>query len=175
MKSFLSGLICLSFISCAAIQTENRVGHSTNSFSGGTFGDQSWSERLNFKRTAFYRGTSLSFDVYFSHFEPSSKFSAWLSIPEKNMVAECGTFLLSLDYNNWNSLIHHSDLRAEMEKNGYKEVKLPHFEKQLRAHPNFLDWNLQSYRVQGYCKKTIGTNEPVELSFAGFPLVKIKI
>lgn len=175
MKTFLTSCIFILAIGCAAVSTENRVGRSTNSFSGGTYEDTSWSEHLEFKRTAFYRGTSLTYDFYVTRFDPSSKFSAWLSIPEKNLVAECGTFLLSLDYNNWNSLIRHIDLRGEMEKNGYREVKLPYFEKQLRAHPNFLDWNLQHYRVQGFCKKTIGANEPIEISFAGFPLVKVEI
>lgn len=175
MKVINSIILAILFTACSSVKTENRVGVTDVSFYGGTYENLTWNDRLDFKRASFYRGMNITFDIYLHKFNMSSPFSNWLSMDEKKNVSSCSTFVLALDYNNWNSEIKHQDFKQEMEKNGFDEVKLVHFERFLKAHPNYLDWHLGGYRVFGFCKKKIDQTNDIEFSFPGFEKTSLKL
>lgn len=176
MKLILSFFFFLTLAGCAAVPTDNRVEKATNTFKGGYMGDESWPDRLSFTKVGFYNGASLTFDIYLTRLEADSKFTAWLSPYEKEVLASCKQFLVTMDYNNWRSLIKHRDFVIQMEKNGYKEIHIPYFATQLKSHPNYSDWNLNHHRVQAFCKQTeLGAKDPLEITFAGYRTVRIKI
>lgn len=176
MKLILSFFFILTLAGCAAVPTDNRVERATNTFKGGLLGEEVWSDRLSFTKLGFYNGASLIFDIYMTRLDANSRFTAWLSPYEKEALASCKQFLVTMDYNNWRSLIKHRDFVIQMEKNGFKEVQIPYFATQIKSHPNYNDWNLNYHRVQAFCKQSeLGGNDPLEITFPGYRTVKVEL
>ena len=165
-------LVALLF-SCSNL-SQNVVKEDELVFTGGVYQEDSWKDEMQFKRISWYKEISLVYDVLFYKVDPTSKFYVWFSTSEKELVTSCEKFLVSIAYNLPGSGITHRIFKNEMLSNGYINYSIPNFVTNLKGHPDFTKWTLQSYKVEGYClSKKLGTD--IDINLPGYKQVRIKI
>lgn len=158
---------------CSSNLSNNKVSLGTVDFPGGRNGQISWEDILRFKRFSWYRGVTLGYDALIYRVDKTSKFVNWFSKAERDLLNRCKDLIVTVNYSAFHSLVKHSDFKEVMLVGGYNEVVLRRFANSLKAHPAFEAWNLQQYKVRGFCHPT---EKPVQLimNFPSFPEAIVK-
>lgn len=160
--------ILLALVSCSSNLSNNKVSQGIVDFPGGRNGIVSWEDTLTFKRFSWYRGVTLSYDLLAYKVLPTSKFVNWFSKDEKNLLKTCKDLVITINYSARHALIKHSDFNILMKDTGFETVSVRRFAHSIKAHPAFEAWNLQQYKINGFCHKTQTTSNLV-VNFPSFP------
>lgn len=172
MRFFLI-LLLFILINCSSNLSHNKVAVGYADLPGGRSGDLSWEDTLTFKRFSWYRGVTLSYDALIYRVETNSKFINWFSKDERDLLNKCKDLIITIKYSAFHSSIKHSDFNIHMLKKGFQRVTITRFANSVRAHPAFETWNLQQYKVRGYCNKTQKLSYFV-IDFPSFPEATVK-
>lgn len=154
--------------------SKNIVNESDFTFRDGRIADRTWEADLSFERYSWYKELSLILEVFVSEIPKNSPFFDWFSENEKNIINNCQHFVVLLHYVLDSKRISYPELRSEMERNGYQEVMIPHFAKNIQLHPDYESNRLVQHKVKGFCSKK-SQNTPIELEFPGYRTVQIKV
>lgn len=166
-------LTLLIFANCSSNLSHNKVAVSYADFPGGRNGSMSWEDNLQFKRFSWYRGVTLSYDALMYRVQPESKFVNWFSKDEKELLKRCKDLIITIKYSARHSNIKHSDFNVHMLEKGFERVSINRFVSSIKAHPAFETWNLQQYKVRGYCNKTQQLSNFI-INFPSFPEAIVK-
>jgi hypothetical protein len=145
--------ILLFLVSCANYKTFNQVSSGEVTLVGGVNKNKSWPDKLTFKRMSWYHGMTLYFDTLVYKAEKTSPFSSWFSDSDMEYFKKCEKLLVTIDYSSDPSKISHVMFREQMKLNGYDDVVINSFSSSVRNHPTYQSWNLQNYKIIGYCKR----------------------
>ncbi len=174
MKFYLS-LVFLILSSCSSYSL-NKTKGSNFSLKGGVVGNKKWSDSLKFKRTSWYKGTTMFFDVSIASLDKNSPFLNWLSSAEVRERASCKHFYLVLSYAHDPELISNKSFLLKLIDQGYSRVSLNSFSKNLKLHPEF-SYLFNNYSIYGICHPgpiSIKKNKPsLMVSFPGFTSINI--
>jgi hypothetical protein len=168
----------LIFISaCATYRTFNQSTMGVVRFPGGTKGRESWDDSLIFKRASWYHGMNLYYDALIYPASLESPFSKWFSDSEKDFFNKCKQLLVTINYSSDPSKISHVMFRDQMYKNGYDEVVLNSFSSYIKVHPTFQSWNLQNYKIMGFCHRQnqLDNLTKLDLAFPSFKGLSLKL
>lgn len=172
-------LAAILFItSCAAYRTFNQTTDGKVRFPGGVKGSESWDDSMYFRRASWYHGMTLYYDALIYKADAKSPFSRWFSEAEKEYFQRCDKLLVTVNYSADATKISHVMFREQMRANGYDDVVVNTFASSVKTHPTFQAWNLQNYKIIGYCKRQaarVGNGKDLYVSFPSFNELKIKI
>lgn len=177
MKHLVLALLVL-LSSCAAYRTFNQTTTGKVRFPGGVKGDEAWDDSMTFRRASWYHGMTLYYDALIYTADAQSPFSRWFSAAEKEYFQKCDKLLVTVNYSADATKISHVMFREQMRANGYDDVVVNTFAASVKTHPTFQAWNLQNYKILGYCKRqpaSVGNNRQLWVSFPSFSQLKIKI
>jgi hypothetical protein len=170
--------LILLFAGCAVYKTHNQSTTGTVRFPGGVYQDVVWDDSLYFSRSSWYHGMTLYYDALLYRADPASPFSRWFSESEKEFFQKCENMLVSVNYSADPNKISHVMFREQMRLNGYDDIVLNQFASYIKTHPTFQAWNLQNYKISGFCKRQpsrIGDGETIDVSFPNFKIMKLEI
>lgn len=176
MKKIILLLVLIT--SCATYRTFNQTTHGNVRLPGGVHKNESWDDAMDLKRASWYHGMTLYYDALFYHTDPNSPFAKWFSTSEKDYFQRCETLLVTINYSADASKISHVMFREQMRLNGYDDVVVNTFAASVKTHPSFQAWNLQNYKILGYCKRrpaVVGDQFNLLVTFPSFKEMKIKI
>lgn len=163
--------------SCAAYRTFNKTAQGNVRFPGGVHRDESWDDVMIFKRASWYHGMTLYYDALLYVADPESPFSKWFSTSERDYFQRCENLLVTVNYSADASKISHVMFREQMRLNGYDDVVVNTFAASIKTHPGFQAWNLQNYKILGYCKRrpaVVGDRENLLVTFPSFKELRIR-
>lgn len=163
--------------SCAAYRTFNQTTDGKVRFPGGVKGEEVWDDSMVFRRASWYHGMTLYYDALIYKADPTSPFSRWFSDSEKEYFQRCESLLVTVNYSADATKISHVMFREQMRANGYDDVVVNNFAASVKTHPTFQAWNLQNYKIIGYCKRQlarVGNGKDLSVSFPSFSELKIK-
>ncbi|MCE3011757.1 MAG: hypothetical protein LW878_01710 [Proteobacteria bacterium] len=169
-KVILFGLVLL-VTSCAAYRSFNKTTTGSVRFPGGVKAKEQWDDAMIFKRASWYHGMTLYYDALVYRAEKDSPFSRWFSSSEQQYFQKCEHLLVTVNYSADATKISHVMFREQMRENGYDDIVVNSFAQSVRTHPTFQDWNLQNYKVLGYCKRQtakVGGEGYLSVSFPSF-------
>ncbi len=162
---------------CASYRSFNQTTSGKVRFPGGVKGNESWDDSMYFKRASWYHGMTLYYDALIYRADASSPFSRWFSASEKEYFQRCENLLVTVNYSADATKISHVMFREQMRANGYDDVVVNNFAAAVKTHPTFQAWNLQNYRIMGYCKRQVakvGEGQTLLVSFPSFSELKIR-
>jgi len=171
-------LFLIFFMSCAVYKTHNQSTTVIVRFPGGVYKDLVWDESLYFNRSSWYSGMTLFYDALLYRADPSSPFSRWFSETEKEYFEKCENLLVSVNYSADPNKVSHVMFREQMRLNGYDDVVLNQFASFIKTHPTFQAWNLQNYKILGFCKRQpsrVGDGETIQVNFPNFKSMYLEI
>lgn len=131
-----------------------------------------------FKRASWYHGMTLYYDALIYVANPRSPFSKWFSDSEKEYFQRCEKLLVTVNYSADATKISHVMYREQMRMNGYDDVVVNTFAASVKTHPAFQAWNLQNYKILGYCKRRpalVGGPDHLLVTFPSFQQLKINL
>jgi len=163
---------------CASYRSFNQTTSGKVRFPGGVKGNESWDDSMYFKRASWYHGMTLYYDALIYTADSKSPFSRWFSAAEKEYFQKCDKLLVTVNYSADATKISHVMFREQMRANGYDDVVVSTFAASVKTHPTFQAWNLQNYKILGYCKRqaaVVGNGRQLWVSFPSFSELKIKI
>lgn len=166
------------FASCAAYRSFNQTTNGDVRFPGGVHKDETWDDSMNFKRASWYHGMTLYYDALLYTASPNSPFSKWFSSAEKEYFQRCERLLVTVNYSADATKISHVMFREQMRLNGYDDVVVNTFASSVKTHPGFQAWNLQNYKILGYCKRrpaVVGTPTELAITFPSFKELYLKL
>ena len=178
MKSIFVILALLIAVSCASYRTFNQTTRGEVRLPGGVHKDESWDDPMVLKRASWYHGMTLYYDALFYVADAESPFSKWFSTSERDYFQRCENLLVTVNYSADASKISHVMFREQMRLNGYDDVVINTFAASVKIHPSFQAWNLQNYKILGYCKRrpaVVGDKEHLMVTFPSFREFRIKI
>jgi hypothetical protein len=164
--------------SCAAYRTFNQTTRGDVRFPGGVHKDETWDDSMNFKRASWYHGMTLYYDALFYTADAASPFSKWFSGAEKEYFQRCERLLVTVNYSADATKISHVMFREQMRLNGYDDVVVNTFASSVKTHPGFQAWNLQNYKILGYCKRrpaVVGKTTELAITFPSFKELYISL
>jgi|GEM_PF-470283 len=177
MKTLLLALMVV-VTSCAAYRSFNQTTTGKVRFPGGVKGNEVWDDSMMFRRASWYHGMTLYYDALIYTADEKSPFTRWFSNAEREYFQKCDKLLVTVNYSADATKISHVMFREQMRANGYDDVVISTFAASVKTHPTFQAWNLQNYKILGYCKRQtalVGTKSQIWVSFPSFPELKIKI
>ncbi|MBY0516846.1 MAG: hypothetical protein K2P81_08065 [Bacteriovoracaceae bacterium] len=173
------GILFLIFISsCAAYRTFNQTTTGKVRFPGGVQGKEVWDDAMYFRRASWYHGMTLYYDALIYTADEKSPFTRWFSPAEREYFQKCEKLLVTVNYAADATKISHVMFREQMRQNGFDDVVVNSFASYIRTHPTFQAWNLQNYKILGYCKRQTGKVGDINnllVNFPSFTELKIKI
>lgn len=176
MHRFISIIILLLFSSCASGPV-NKVRQKEIELTGGIFERKSWDDTLSFKRTSWYVGASLSYDIWLARIDKNSPFTYWME-NNKEQYGSCREFYVGLIYSNSASNLVDLESPASLKKQfadlGFEVVSLSQFRSHLAAHTVFQQWHLRNHRITGFCfKKPSSIPKEIPIFLPGFKTINI--
>jgi hypothetical protein len=177
MKPWFLHFILLFLVSCAAYRSFNQTTTGSVRFPGGVKGDETWDDAMIFKRASWYHGMTLYFDALVYVADENSPFFRWFSRSETQYFRKCEKLLVTVNYSADSTKISHVMFREQMRANGYDDIVVNTFAQSVKTHPTFQDWNLQNYKILGYCKRQVaqvGEESFLSVSFPSFRELQIK-
>lgn len=171
-------VLSLLLASCAAYRTFNQTTDGHVRLPGGVYKDESWDDAMVLKRASWYHGMTLYYDALLYRADINSPFSKWFSSSERDYFQRCETLLVTVNYSADASKISHVMFREQMRLNGYDDVVINTFAASVKIHPSFQAWNLQNYKILGYCKRrpaVVGDSDHLMITFPSFSEMKIGI
>ncbi len=166
-------LLSVFLFSCSHV-SQKQVYQKQEKISGGVFEQEEWKDALKFKRVSWYSEVNMHYEALIAPLEEKSPFRKWLSEDEKNMVKACTSFFIAQIYTIDSEIISHQMFISQVEKAGFKTFLIPHFAKELNAHPEVSWRNLKTYQVTGICNSQNNVLK-MPISFPGFPAVMIVV
>lgn len=155
--------------SCSSYRNQNKVLESEMIFKGGVSQNESWDDPLIFKRTSWYRGATLAYDFLISEIESTNKFSRWFASSGKQYLLECHKFYVAMLYTHNLEAASIARFRAQLEKQGLDERVVNEFAANIKAHFTYDEWNLNTYKIVGYCAQSKDFDpSKVLIKFPGF-------
>ena len=174
--------LCLFFTLFISFSCANRGFNQATTgsihFRGGVYKTQVWDDSLIFGRASWYHGMTLYYDALIYNADKDSLFAQWFSESEKEYFHKCEKFIVTVNYSADATKISHVMFREQMRINGYDDVVVNSFASAVKTHPNYQAWNLQHYKILGYCKRlpTKFENEnTVVINFPSFRELNIKL
>ena len=170
MKFFLL-LILILVSACAVYKTHNQTTTGLVSFPGGVYREEVWDDKMVFNRLSWYHGLTLYYDSLLYYPQIDSKFSKWFSESEKEYFQKCEKLLVTVNYSADPNKVSHVMFREQMRMNGYDDVVINNFASYVKTHPTYQAWNLQNYKILGFCKRQptrIGDGKRIYLNFPNF-------
>jgi hypothetical protein len=177
MRSYIWLVLVVLVSSCAAYRSFNKTTTGFVRFPGGVKDSETWDDSMVFRRASWYHGMTLYYDALIYLATPDSPFSRWFSQSEKQYFQKCERVLVTVNYSADATKISHVMFREQMRANGYDDIVVNSFAQSVKTHPTFQDWNLQNYKILGYCKRQlgkVGTNKHLSVSFPSFMELKVK-
>jgi len=171
-------LLLVLVASCATYRTFNQTTDGHVRLPGGVHKNESWDDAMTLDRASWYHGMTLYYDALFYRADPNSPFSKWFSTSERDYFQRCETLFVTVNYSADASKISHVMFREQMRLNGYDDVVVNTFAASVKTHPSFQAWNLQNYKILGYCKRrpaVVGDKDNLMVTFPSFREMKIKI
>lgn len=174
MRGFIKLLPLFLLMACATGPT-NKVRQKTVTLTGGVYERKAWDDSLNFSRTSWYLGASLSYDVWLVKLDKNSPFRFWMG-NNKEDYANCREFYAGLFYSNTMSTQINVESVAAIKKQisdlGFEEVSLNNFKANISAHSVYQDWHLRNHRVAGFCyKKMSSIPSEIPITLPGFKTI----
>jgi hypothetical protein len=171
-KIFFTLILILVSISCSTNGTRRPIHQSEITLSGGSYGGESWKEKIKFNRISWFRDANLSHEVLTAKLTGNSKFSNWMG-SDKLQLSSCQEFQIALLYADVNSTLGTSYLLSQLTKGGYNQISILDFSQEIKSHPNYKDWKLNRHKVYGLCLKDGKGNNSVEIAIPGFKNTKV--
>jgi hypothetical protein len=178
MKSILFILSTVLISSCAAYRSFNKTTTGSVRFPGGVKDKEVWDDSMIFKRASWYHGMTLYYDALVYMADPESPFARWFSSSEQQYFKKCEKLLVTVNYSADATKISHVMFREQMRANGYDDIVVNTFAQSVKTHPTFQDWNLQNYKILGYCKRQVaraGSETHLSVSFPSFSELNLKL
>lgn len=133
--------------------SKNMVKEGTFNLRGGVQGEKKWEESHVFDRMSWYQELTLYFDIIYSQIEANSPFYNWFSESERRRTRKCQELFVVISYSLDSNKISSKDFMEQLSQQGYKEISLTNFEKNLRLHPDYGELSFNLYKIHGFCKK----------------------
>ena len=146
------GFIILFLLAACSSLSHNQISKTEVGFTSGVAQSNSWDDVLIFKRISWFYGVKLSFDLLYWQADQVSPFSQWFSADEKELLLKCYPLLIGVSYSGDGDNFSQAMMKMEMEKNGFKNVSVSEFARNLKSHPHYFKWNLKRYKVEGFCR-----------------------
>lgn len=162
---------------CAAYKSYNQTTLGSVVFRGGVSKEKTWDDALTFKRMSWYHGMTLYFDFMVWKVNVRSPFMSWFSVSERELVSRCHPLIVTVSYSADPDKISQTDLKKQLEKNGFKSVVVSHFHSALKTHPSAQDWRLKSYKFSGFCKSTPSQlkRDKLAINFPSFSQLELNL
>lgn len=161
----------LLFSGCSTL-SKNMVKSGKVNLNGGVKGQKTWHDTLEFNRLSWFQELTMYFDLLYTKVDSNNPFSHWFSTSERRMANSCKELYLVVSYSLDSKKISRNEFVQQMSKQGYKEIALPHFEQNLRLHPDYAQLSFGLYKFHGFCLKTQRSKEPF-LIFPGYGTQKV--
>jgi hypothetical protein len=147
----MAAFVLLIIVSCSSTPV-NRTRTTEVIFKDGVLAANNWKGELKFKRLSWMQGIKLHYDMLYWQVDQNSPFIQWFSADEKEYLLKCFPLVVGVIYAGTPDEFSNPMMKMEMERNGFENVTLTGFGRHLKAHPNYRRWQLQQYRVQGFCR-----------------------
>lgn len=156
-------------VSCASTTSNNKTTHTNVRFSDGVYEDKQWSEDLDFYRTSWYKGATLSYDLLLAKVDKSSPYANWFESSKDSYANKCKRFYVGLLYSSDLEPASITRIKSQISNKGYKTISISQFKSHISSHYVFEQWHLQRHKVVGFCYEGIG--EPadrINITLPGF-------
>lgn len=167
-------LLLTSIVSCASNQSRRPVFRSEVVLKGGDYQDKNWKEKIVFKRISWFQDATLMQEILVADLKKGSPFEAWLG-GQKLEYDRCNQFFVSLLYADINASPKENHLSAELKGNKLSEQAILDFSRQLKAHPAFVDYKLQSHKIVGWCHQGTSNLGELMVTLPGYKTQKLKL
>jgi len=154
-------LSLMIFSACSSYSTKKNITKSVISFNGGSFDDFEWDSSLDFNRTSWFNGITMSYDILIAKIEKKSKFSKWFDGSEKEYLDQCKSIYITAAYNKLGETSNSAYIKNEIESSGLKHISVSGFARHLKSHPNFQAWHLSFHKISAYCFDKMGNGPKV--------------
>jgi len=162
------------FISCASTRSNNKVSHTNIRFPDGVYKDKQWDDDLNFYRTSWFKGATLSYDLLLTKIDKNSPFANWLEDSKETYQKDCKQLLVGIFYSGRSEPASLAEMKAQVLKLGYKEVSVNAFKDHISSHYVYEQWHLKTHKLVGFCYEGMGTpSEFINISIPGFNEVNV--
>lgn len=177
MRRFLIYTFLLSLISCA-MGPANSTKQTHISVTGGNYQQKSWDDSLVFKRTSWFMGATMAYDILITKLDKNSPFSYWLESDQDKFANECSEVYIALIYSYIGSINLDIQSTARITKQisdiGFEEIAAASFRNNIGAHNVFNMWHLGHHKIAGFCyKKLSGAPQEIPVAMPGFKTINI--
>jgi hypothetical protein len=157
--------------------TQNKVSSGDAAIVGGVYQEKQWEDKLSFKRVSWFYGAVMYYDAYLTYLAEDSPFFAWIGEGSKQELTNCQKILIAMVYSSSSKKIGHATFIEQMNRQGLYEVNLLNFSQNMRVHPDFRAWNLNHYKVKGFCenKNSVQAGQNLSFNFPGFKAVRVQL
>ena len=160
-------------MSCSSIhKTKKSFIKSKTIFKGGVYKDKSWSESLEFNRYSWLSDAKLEYEILLHRLDKKSPFFAWFG-KEGRDIALCNDIFVGLSYTSLTSPQKRSYFYNQFEEQGYEDLAVLEFSKNIMAHTQFHDWGLQFHKTFALCAKGKKAVKKFQINAPGYKTKKI--
>jgi hypothetical protein len=152
--------------------SKNMVKSGEFNLRGGVQGEKKWEESHIFDRLSWYQELTLYFDLIYTQIGPKSPFYNWFSKSEIRITRKCQELFVVISYSLDSKKISRQNFIEKVRQQGYEEISLPNFEKNLRLHPDYNELSFNLYKIHGFCNKTKKAKR-ANLVFSGYHTQRI--
>lgn len=171
--SILLSIFLLLSISCSSInKSRKRFASTSLAINGGVSETGDWSDKLTFKRYSWRKETSLTYDILMAKLNSDSPFVEWMGNDRYKMKG-CSSFYVGLFYAKPLAAYSANGLQSMFESQGYEALIIPEFKDNLDAHPNSIDWKINSHELVGLCRTDNSTGS-IKIKVPGYKKYKLK-
>lgn len=153
MCRFITVFLLLLISSCASGPSA-KIRQKDISFSGGNFEYKSWDDSLKFKRTSWYVGATMAYDLWLARIDKNSPFTYWME-NNREQYQKCREFYVALLYTSRGSRLLDVEspvfIKKQIAEVGFETVTLSQFRNHMAVHTVFQQWNLKKYKIAGFC------------------------
>lgn len=160
-------IAAFAFAACSTYRGQNRIQEDLVRFPGGVYQDKTWSETLVFKRTQFFIGATLYYDILAAKLDERSPFMNWLG-ETKSDALQCESFYVFMFYRNPRRAVPQRSILDQLERQGGDIVSVMDFRRNLREHYVSDEMHFLGHKARGVCFKSPRMAEKLEISLPGF-------
>ena len=161
-------MLASAFLGCAgSYRGHNRIQESNINIRGGVFKDMEWEDELRLKRTSFFQGANIHYDVLIGELSKDSPFGNWLG-NDKNLLNSCDQFFVIMVYRNQRNSIGHTTVVEQLRSLNRDVVEIPSFRTNFNQHYLSKEMNFKPYLVKALCVKSPEKLGELNLFIPGF-------
>jgi hypothetical protein len=170
MRGLIIVMGVIAFItSCASTRSNNKVTHTDVTFTDGVYKDKEWDEDLDFYRTSWYKGATLTYDLLLAKVDKNSAYANWLESSKESYGKKCKEFYIAMLYSGDQEPTSIAKIKSGITNSGFKEVSVAQFKAHISSSYVFEQWHLQRHKLVGYCYEGIGSPEDfINITLPGF-------